>query len=97
MFTCPMRRACACIVLLAATVPSLAAPPAVPDQAESPVPALEYSSTFLGYASFRQTELADWRGVNDAAGALGGHMGHMPPSAPPTNHDHAGHEGGHAP
>ncbi|TQV63197.1 MAG: hypothetical protein FNT29_07630 [Halothiobacillaceae bacterium] len=90
MSTFPMLRACA--VLLAAALPALAAPPADPAQADAPVPALEYSSAFDGYTSFRQAELADWRGVNDAVGTFGGHMGHLPPAPDPG---HAGHGMGH--
>lgn len=93
MSTYPMRRACA--VLLAAALPALAAPPPAPDQAEAPVPTLEYASAFSGYSSSRQTELADWRGVNDAVGKLGGHMGHMPPTTP-SGHGHDGHTMGHS-
>lgn len=91
MSTYPMRRVCACAVLLAAVTPALAAPPASPEQPDTPVPALEYSSTFSGYTSFRQSELADWRGVNDAVGTLGGHM------PPEPDHSHAVHTMRHTP
>ncbi len=94
MSTYPMRRVCACAALLAAAAPALAMPPTAPEQADTQVPALEYRPAFDDYTPFRQTELADWRSVNDAVGSLGGHTGHRQPD---TTADHDRHVQGYVP
>jgi hypothetical protein len=42
------------------------------------VPAVEYRSALEGYRPFTETELRDWRKVNEEVGAAGGHAGQRP-------------------
>lgn len=50
------------------------------------VPAIKYDSAFTGYTPFREEKLLPWRGVNDEAAQVGGHLGIFSGAA-----GHAGH------
>jgi hypothetical protein len=39
------------------------------------VPAAKYDSAFVGYRSFRDEGLADWRALNEEVARVGGHIG----------------------
>jgi len=77
-----------CLVVAALAVAPLAAlaqkgqlpAPADPRAAS---PALEYRSAFEGYRAYTDPGMANWREVNDEAGRLNGHVGHVPGSVPP--------------
>jgi hypothetical protein len=54
-----------------------------PTDAAKRSPAAVYDSAFTGYRPHIDPELAPWREVNDEMARLGGHVGHVPGSAPP--------------
>jgi hypothetical protein len=57
---------------------SLLALPAWAQPTATPVEApIQYRSVFADYRAWREPEPIDWRAANRAAGALGGHMGHV--------------------
>jgi hypothetical protein len=67
-----------------------------PTDASAPAPAPRYDSAFENYKPFREEVIADWRGLNEEVGRVGGHrgvMGGAKPAAAPT----ATTEGGQAP
>lgn len=82
-------RALAAVALLAAAIPGEAQPPApadglAPAARDAPPAAAPatFDSAFRGYRAFNAEEpLLDWRKVNDAMRALGGHAGHLAPQA----------------
>lgn len=51
--------------------------PSAPDPRDpgATTPAASYRSAFEGYAGFQEQGLADWRGLNDEVGRVGGHIG----------------------
>jgi len=49
------------------------------------VPAPASESAYVGYRSFREEPLADWRTVNDEMRSLGGHAGHIREQAAPAD------------
>lgn len=75
-----------------------------PSVAAKPAAAVVYESAFAGYRPFVDPDTLPWRDVNDEMHRLGGHVGHVPSSAPsrrapdsaaaPKPPAHAGH-GGH--
>lgn len=58
-------------------------PPALAQQAARPapsdpaalVPAARYESAFSGYVQHKEQDIASWRGINDEAARIGGHIG----------------------
>ena len=53
---------------------AFAAQPSPTDPAAPASPA-RYESAFDGYRSYKEEPIADWRGVNNEVGQIGGHMG----------------------
>jgi len=95
------------LVALSLAVIPLAVPANAADPRPNPsdpsvaVPATEYKSAFTAYRKAAFDEKADWKQVNNAVQAIGGHAGAMKdgprdqPAAPAMNHGgHSGH-GGH--
>jgi len=80
-------------------LPALAAASAASAQGNAPADTarvatpIPYRSAFAGYRAWQEPAPMNWREANEAAGALGGHMGHVrggsssagnaPPAAPP--------------
>ncbi len=64
-------------------LPALAAASAASAQGTAPADAaratapIPYRSAFAGYRAWQEPAPMNWREANEAAGALGGHMGHV--------------------
>jgi hypothetical protein len=67
------------IAALAALAPLVAAQPQQPRphpaDPEVRVPNVTYQSSFTGYVSYREQDIAPWRDVNDEVSRVGGHAG----------------------
>lgn len=95
-----------CIVVAALAVAPFAASAqqaqrAASADAATKNPAVEYRSAFAGYRPYSDPEVARWRELNEEAGRLGGHVGHVPqqpgiepkPAAkPPAPAGHGAHK-----
>jgi hypothetical protein len=67
-----------------------------PLNADAPIPALTYRSSFTDYRLLSEEPLAGWKSSNDLAAEIGGWRAYgkesLQPDAP--DKDHAGHHGG---
>ncbi len=61
-----------------------------PSDPAAPVPAARYESAFSGYVSYKEQDIASWRGINDEAARIGGHIGVLRQSGMQGNKPSAG-------
>lgn len=97
MFTTHHTLTTVLVVSLLLPVIALAQEGAAPLDAAA-VPAMPYRSAFADYQPQQDLTLQSWREVNDEAGRLGGHVGHVKGSASATDESkpdpadaHSGH------
>ena len=72
------------------------APQTDPRDPKAPVHPAEYRSAFADYRPYNEPEIANWRGVNEEVGRVGGHLGivrgqhdaQKPASKPPAHGAH---------
>ena len=97
-----MQQIIAVVLAVSAASSAVAQQATRPDPADmkAPVPALRYESAFKDYRPYVDPQIARWRDLNEEAGRLGGHMGHVAKpgekgkaaskTAPPQ--EHGGHK-----